>query len=103
MTELGHELAGLSEPAAVRLAICQGAVRITGAGRGFLWEPTGEGGPLRVTAGAGGPGQNAVPFAGPSAGVTEAFNTGRPLTRRAHASAAAAATATADRHRRSEP
>jgi diguanylate cyclase (GGDEF)-like protein len=81
VTELGHQLGALSEPGAVRLAICQGSVRITGACRGFLWEPTGQGGPLRVTSGAGGPTQDRVPFGGPSAGVTEAFHTGRPVTR----------------------
>ncbi len=85
VTELGHELAALSDPGAVRLAVCQGSVRITGACRGFLWEPTGQGGPFQVTSGAGGPAQDRVPFGGPSAAVTEAFHTGRPVTRRAPA------------------
>jgi diguanylate cyclase (GGDEF)-like protein len=81
VTELAHELAALTEPVAVRLAVCQGAVRVTRACRAFLWEPSTDRRRLTVTAGTSGSNQNAVPFAGLSPGLSEAFATGAPVTR----------------------
>ncbi|HEY3728394.1 MAG TPA: GGDEF domain-containing protein [Solirubrobacteraceae bacterium] len=81
LTELGHELAGLSDPTAVRLAVCQGAIAVNRASRCVLWEPHRDGSGLRVTAGAVAPDRDPVPFGGSSSALQEAFAGGETVRR----------------------
>lgn len=86
VTELAHELAGLSDSGSARQALCGGAVRVTQADAGALWEPDSGGTSLRLTASTQNePERDAIPFAGPSHGATEAFASGRVATRRSGA------------------
>jgi diguanylate cyclase (GGDEF)-like protein len=82
VTEFAHDLAGLADSATARQALCSGTVRVTEADAGALWEPDDNGTGLHLTASTGRqPGSDAIPFAGPSHGATEAFATGRLATR----------------------
>lgn len=83
VTELAHQLAEVSDSAAARQALCSGTVRVTHAQAGALWEPDSHGTGLRLTASTTNePAREAIPFAGPFDGATEAFATGRPSTHR---------------------
>jgi diguanylate cyclase (GGDEF)-like protein len=83
VAEVAHELAGLSDSSAARLALCKGAARVTQAHAAGLWEPDIDGACLRLTACVGeAPAEDAIPFAGPRIGITEAFATGKPATSR---------------------
>jgi len=53
ITELAHELAALSESQPARIALCVGAVRVAGADRAALWEPSPDSDGLSVSAEAG--------------------------------------------------
>jgi diguanylate cyclase (GGDEF)-like protein len=75
---LAHELAGVSQSAAARPALCQAAARLTHADGVALWEPTPDGSGLARSGGAGWePSEPAVAFTGPPAGVPQAFTTGK--------------------------
>jgi diguanylate cyclase (GGDEF)-like protein len=74
---LAHELAGMTDSGMARLALCEGAVRVTKAGRGVLWEPSEDG--IRVSASAGGL-DCIAPYTEAPAGAREAFATGNPVT-----------------------
>jgi len=74
VNELAHELAGLTDGGAARVALCRGAVRVTQAVRGVLWEPSRDGTGLRITASAG---VDPSPHVIPSAGISESFHESR--------------------------
>ncbi len=79
VTELAHELAELSDGQAARDALCAGVLRVTGASAAALWEADGHGTSLEITASTEAHRTStAIPFAGPSHGVIEAYVTGRP-------------------------
>lgn len=79
VSELAHELAELSDGQAARQALCAGVVRVTGASAAALWEADGQGTGLEITAATREHRISAaIPFAGPSHGVIEAYVTGRP-------------------------
>lgn len=81
LTELAHELAGLSDPGRARLALCEGAARVTHAAGGSLWEPGDSGTDLLLTASAGPDGpRGGDASARPPLGLAEAFATGRPVS-----------------------
>ena len=81
LTELAHGLAGLSDPGRARLALCEGAARVTHAAGGSLWEPGDRGTDLMLTASAGPDGPRGGDVsARPPRGLTEAFATGRPVS-----------------------
>jgi diguanylate cyclase (GGDEF)-like protein len=81
VAEVAHQLAGVSESAAARPALCRAAAEVTHAMGVALWEPTPDGGGLACTAVWGwGPERRAVPFTGPPAGVLQAFTAGRVLS-----------------------
>jgi diguanylate cyclase (GGDEF)-like protein len=78
---LAHELAGLSESASARPAVCSAAARVTNAGGAALWEPGADGAGLLLTAYAGlTPTRRAIPFAGPPAGAPQAFTSGQTVS-----------------------
>ena len=80
VAQFAHELAGLSDSELARQALCEGAVRVTQARAGALWEPDGTGIGLRVTASTDADrSSDVILFAGPSHGAIEAFATGRPV------------------------
>jgi diguanylate cyclase (GGDEF)-like protein len=82
---VAHELAGLSDSAAARPALCEAAARVTQAEAAILWEPSADGTSLHATATARNETEPmAVPFAGPPAGAPQAFTTGETITRGAH-------------------
>jgi diguanylate cyclase (GGDEF)-like protein len=77
---VAHELAGLSDSAAARPALCEAAARVTQAATAVLWEPSADGTSLYASASAGGePERREVPFAGPPAGAPQAFTTGETI------------------------
>jgi diguanylate cyclase (GGDEF)-like protein len=80
VTAVAHELAGLSESAAGRTAICRGAVRITQADYGALWEPGAGSDDLRLTAQDGQRPDGSVLGAIGSPGLEAAFGTARTVT-----------------------
>jgi diguanylate cyclase (GGDEF)-like protein len=95
VTEVAHELAGLSDSAAARPALCEAAARVTQADGACLWEPSGGGRSLLLSACAGvEPSRGEIPFAGPPAGAPQAFTTG---TRTSDPSAIASRRPTLDR------
>lgn len=49
VAQVAHELAGLSDSGAARLTLCRGAVRVTQAHAGGLWEPDHDAVRLRLT------------------------------------------------------
>jgi diguanylate cyclase (GGDEF)-like protein len=81
VVELAHDLAGLSDGGEARLALCNGAVRVTQAHSGALWERGEDGTSLVLTARTGqtqarGP----ILLKGPQTGVAQAFTTGKPVS-----------------------
>jgi diguanylate cyclase (GGDEF)-like protein len=81
VTELAHELAELSDSGKARQALCTGAVRVTRAASGALWEPEAQGAALELSASTDPqPTVAVIPFTGPSHGAIEAFASGRPVT-----------------------
>ncbi len=86
VAQVAHELAGLSDSGAARLALCRGAVRVTQAQAGGLWEPDHDEMRLRLTASIGtAPAQDTISARDMSNGVARAFATGKPVTRDARA------------------
>src|SRR5205085_5408675 len=78
IAQVAHELAGVSDSAAARPALCAAAAQVTRAEGVALWEPTSDGSALMLTASSGSiPDQRAIPFAGPPAGAPQAFTTGK--------------------------
>ena len=79
---VAHELAGLSDSTSSRLTLCAGAVRVTRADQGALWEPGPGRNGVRVTARAGlQAGDDTFPSSAPP-GVVEALGSGRPVMSR---------------------
>jgi diguanylate cyclase (GGDEF)-like protein len=77
VAELAHELAGVSQSAAARPALCRAAARVTSADGIALWEPIADGSGLVHTGGAGRePSEHSLAFTGPRAGIPQAFTTG---------------------------
>jgi diguanylate cyclase (GGDEF)-like protein len=75
---VAHELAGVSDSAGARPALCQAAAGVTHAERVALWEPSDDGSSLLLTASCGrAPARRAIPFVGPPAGAPQAFTSGR--------------------------
>jgi len=80
VAQVAHELAGLSDSGAARLALCRGAVRVTQAHAGGLWEPDPDVTRLRLTASTcTAPAQDTVSAGDTSSGVSRAFATGKPV------------------------
>ena len=77
VTDLAHELAGVSDGPAARRALCEGALRVTLAQDSVLWEPNPTGARLQASSSAGRPPAIDVLEADASAGATNAFTTGR--------------------------
>jgi diguanylate cyclase (GGDEF)-like protein len=80
LTELAHGLAALSDPGRARLALCEGAARVTHAVGGRLWEPDDTGTDLMLTASADPDGPPGTASGRPPRGLTEAFATGHPVS-----------------------
>jgi diguanylate cyclase (GGDEF)-like protein len=81
---VAHELAGLSDSAAARPALCSAAARVTEAAAAVLWEPGADGRSLVASAAAGAePACREIPFTGPPAGAPQAFTTARTISSRA--------------------
>jgi diguanylate cyclase (GGDEF)-like protein len=80
LVELAHELAALSDGGEARLALCNGAVLVTQAHSGALWEASDDGTSLVLTARTGQtPARGPVFLDGPLTGVAQAFTTGKPV------------------------
>ena len=79
ITELAHELTAVSDSAAARQALCEGALRVTQATHGVLWEPGADHPGLIVTAHAGMPALEDPETYQPSVGARQALSTGRPI------------------------
>jgi diguanylate cyclase (GGDEF)-like protein len=78
VAELAHELAGVSQSAAARPALCRAAARVTGADGIALWELTSDGSGLARTGSAGWePPERGLAFTGRPSGVPQAFTTGK--------------------------
>jgi diguanylate cyclase (GGDEF)-like protein len=78
LAELAHDLAGLSHSEEARPAVCATVAQVTAAQSVVLWEPADDGTSMKVTASWGRePDRLEIPFAGPPAGVTQAFTSGR--------------------------
>lgn len=81
VAEVAHGLAGVSQSAEARPALCEAAARVTHADGIGLWEPIADGSGLRYTAGFGWePTEQALAFTGPPAGVPQAFTTGKVVS-----------------------
>ncbi len=76
VANLAHELAGLADSGAARLALCEGALRVTQAQRSVLWEPAQDS--VRVSAAAGRSG-GVGPSTEPPAKVEAAFAGALPV------------------------
>jgi diguanylate cyclase (GGDEF)-like protein len=84
VAEVAHELAAICDSAAARPALCQAAARVTEADGVALWECSGDGTSLRLSAAAGRqPARDEILFAGPPAGAPQAFTTGKTICDRA--------------------
>jgi diguanylate cyclase (GGDEF)-like protein len=78
VAEVAHQLAGVSDTATARPALCAATAQVTRADGVALWEPTPDGSALTLTASSGwAPTDCLIPFAGPPAGGPQAFTTGK--------------------------
>lgn len=81
---VAHELAGLSDSAAARPALCEAAARVTQATTAVLWEPSPGGTSLVASAAAGDePARREIPFTGPPDGAPQAFTAAKTVSHRA--------------------
>jgi diguanylate cyclase (GGDEF)-like protein len=80
VVEVAHELAGLSDGAEARLALCEGAVQVTQASSAGLWEPSEDGaGLLRTATTDSALIRDAVSLAGSHSPMIESFTAGTPV------------------------
>jgi diguanylate cyclase (GGDEF)-like protein len=86
VVEMAHELAGISDGDEARLALCNGAVGVTGAHSGALWEPSDDRTSLVLTAATSlTPVRSPVRLEGPQTELAQAFISGRPTRSRSGA------------------
>jgi diguanylate cyclase (GGDEF)-like protein len=80
VTELAHELAGISDVGAARRALCAGVTRVTNADRVLFWEPGGDGTELTRTAASGHGGEQPDRSVGSPAGARQALVSAAPVS-----------------------
>jgi diguanylate cyclase (GGDEF)-like protein len=80
VTELAHELAGISDAAGARRALCAGVVLVTSADHVVFWEPGGVGSDLAPTADSKHAADRVDLSSGPATGARRAFISGEPVS-----------------------